>query len=151
MIYKSETWVDAPPAVAWQTLIDLERAPEHVPYLERLQLRDGRDVAAGQRLHMAFDYLGHRFDTDAIVLRLDPEHELALRGERPSLGVVVNAQWLLAEESGGTRVQMTVSLTFHTLLAQLGARALIGDRVAEEALKTSLASFKAQVESEASS
>lgn len=98
-------------------------------------------------MHLWLDYIGHEFDAEAVVVDLVPEEALALRGERASLGVVVNARWQMADDPGGALVQMSVNLTFHTMLAQLGARALIGDRVAREALASSLARFKARVES----
>ncbi|MFN2114898.1 MAG: SRPBCC family protein [Anaerolineae bacterium] len=145
MIYRTETLIEADRDAVWRCLVALNDAPAHVPYLERATLVAGPDLSEGDCVHLWFDYLGHEFDGEAVVVDLEPGEALGLRAVRPSLGLVVDARWDLTDAPGGTRVEMTISLTIDSLLAQLGARALIGDKVVQDAIAASLATFSTRV------
>lgn len=125
--------------------MDFRHAPEYVPLVTAVDPDAGLPLRSGSRLHMTVEYLSHSVDIFPIAEVFEPESRLMLREERPSLGVV-EVEWLLASESGGTRLTMTASIAFHSLLTQLAARSLVSDRAIQDEVDASLARFKARVE-----
>jgi hypothetical protein len=143
--YQSEVFIAGPPDVVWGELVDLRHAPEYVPLVTAVDPDAGLPLRSGSRLHLTVDYLSHRLDIFPVAEVFEPESRLMLREERPSLGVV-ELEWSLASQSGGTRLTMMASIAFHSLLTQLAARSLVSDQVIQDEVDASLARFKARVE-----
>jgi carbon monoxide dehydrogenase subunit G len=145
---KLEATVDiaAPAAAVWAKLMDLEAAPAFVPFLERAELLTPAPPALGSRLRFLLNYRGQRVATDAVVTALDPEKRLAAVADVPEVTSSVTVRWDLTPVPAGTRVHQTVEIKFGSTMAQLGARAIMGDVLKDESVRDALGILQTAVE-----
>ncbi len=137
--------IKRPPEDVWRTLMDFERASAFIPYLREIRLlHDAEEIVEGSRVRVVLGADGDRVLTlDARVRELDPPNQMVVGGSHEALSVQADVTWLLeAVGKGGssTRFRQTVELQFRSMIARIGARAMIGR--AESELTEGLARFK---------
>lgn len=137
--------IKRPPEDVWRTLMDFERASAFIPYLREIRLlHDAEKIEEGSRVRIVLGMDGGRSLTlDARVRELDPPNQMVVEGAHEALSVQADVTWLLeAVGKGGssTRFRQTVELQFRSMIARIGARAMIGR--AESELSEGLARFK---------
>ena len=146
MKLEADVWVDAPPEVVWDVMLDLEGAQRFVPLLlEAAPLNEAPGVGAVVR--MTFGQGGRRLTTDANVTHFTPPRRLGLQADVEEVDVSISIDWRAEPKDGGTSVHQAVEASFHSMMARLGARAFVGKAEAQQ--REALDRFKAVAEAEA--
>lgn len=111
------------PEAVWPVLLDLERAPAYVPFLDELRPLDG-PPRVGARVRARFRRGGRVHDVEGRVTAFEPERLLVVEAPIPALDGRAALRYELVPEAGGTRLVLELELRFAHVLAELAARAL---------------------------
>lgn len=110
--YRFEEYIDRPPRVVWDTLVNLEVAPNWRPLIHSMSTDDGQPVQAGSKIRVVIDFLGQRQTRLSTTVAFEPERRWALHSsDRPEMEGVFD--FVLRPEGSGTRIVATCDLTSH--------------------------------------
>jgi carbon monoxide dehydrogenase subunit G len=168
MKLRDEVEIGATAQQVWRSLIDLDRAPEFVPYLRHIEHLDDAGVVEsspaasgatplgiGSRIRLVLGVTDTQsVSVEAKVVGLDPPLRLRVSGEHEGHGVEAVIEWRLEEKAPApslsrpsTILRQNVDLGFRSMLMRIGAKAMLGR--AERELAVGLQRFKEIVEHDA--
>ena len=133
--------IDAPPARVWDVLTDFAAYPAWNPFIRRV----GGILAPRCRLLVRIEPPGGRAMTfRPVVLRVEPERELAWRG-RTFIPRLFDGTHVFRLEPRGAGVRFTHAETFHGLLVPLLRRSL--ETMTRQGFESMNRALKARAES----
>ena len=110
--YTFEEYIDRPPRIVWDTLVDLEAAPKWRPLIHSMATEDGKPVHDGSKIRLVLDFVGQQLTRVSTTIAFEPERRWALRSaDRPEMEGVFDFR--LTPDGSGTRIVATCDLTSH--------------------------------------
>jgi uncharacterized protein YndB with AHSA1/START domain len=116
--YTFEEYIDRSPEIVWNTLVNLDVAPEWRPLIQSMATEDGQPVHADSKIRVVIEYLGQRQSRVSTTVAFEPRRRWTLHSaDKPQMEGVFD--FVLSPEAGGTRIVATCDLTSHGFLAWL--------------------------------
>lgn len=120
--------IAAPRDVVWATITDLDRAPQVMPAIQRIERLQGDGFEVGTRWRETRKVFGREATETMEVTAVDPPHRYVV--EADASDAHYRSEFTLADEAGGTRVTMTYDAeprgTASRLMAATVGRLLTG-------------------------
>ena len=116
--YTFEEYIDRPPRIVWDTLVNLEVAPKWRPLIQSMSTEDGQPVHAGSKIRITIEYLGQRRSRVSTTVAFEPGRRWALHSsDKPQMEGVFD--FVLRPDGNGTRIVATCDLTSRGFLPWL--------------------------------
>jgi uncharacterized protein YndB with AHSA1/START domain len=116
--YTFEEYIDRPPRIVWNTLVNLDVAAKWRPLIHSMSTEDGQPVHAHSKIRIVIEFLGQRQSRLSTTVAFEPERRWALHSsDRPEMEGVFD--FVLTPDGTGTRIVSTCDLTSHGFKALL--------------------------------
>jgi uncharacterized membrane protein len=103
--YRTTGWVDAPPAVVWKVLIDVEAMPEWTTSMSRVEILGGAPLDEGSRVKIRQPKLLPAVWT---IEQWRPPYSFSWTSRQPGSRIV--ASHLIEPDGRGTRVTLSIEM-----------------------------------------
>jgi uncharacterized protein YndB with AHSA1/START domain len=116
--YTFVEYIDRPPRIVWNTLVDLDVAPKWRPLIHSMSTEDGQPVHGRSKVRAVIEFVGQRQTRVSTTVAFEPERRWALRSsDRPEMEGVFD--FVLSPDGNGTRVVATCDLRSHGFMPWL--------------------------------